>query len=214
MVHGTVRLGMLAALLLACVPAGAQTVGLAGVLGGRALLLVDGAAPRTLSPGETHLGVKLISVGNDSAEVDVGGQRVRLRMGDAPASVGARDSGGRIVLPSDGRGHFISDGRINGQAMRFMVDTGATMLAIGAAEADRMGIAYRNGQRVRMGTANGEAQGWMVKLDSVRVGDVELTSLDAVVVPAALPYVLLGNNFLARFQMTRTSDQMVLQRRY
>ena len=100
-----------------------------------------------------------------------------------------------IVLASDSRGHFISQGRINGQATQFMADTGATLLAIGVAEADRMQLDYKNTQ-------------------PVRIGDVELTGLDAVSVPASMPYILLGNNFLAQFQMTRTSDQMVLERRY
>ena len=95
-----------------------------------------------------------------------------------------------------------------------MVDTGATLLAIGVTEADRMQLDYKNAQPVRINTANGVSQGWQIRLDTVRIGDVELTGLDAVIVPASMPYILLGNNFLAQFQMTRTSDQMVLERRY
>ncbi len=206
------------ALLLAtlCASAQAQTVGLAGVLGKRALLMVDGGAPRSIGVGETHQGVRLLSVQGDQAEIDIAGRRLTVRLGDSPASVGARGPGGagRIVIASDGRGHFISQGRINGQLMQFMVDTGASTLAIGAPEADRMGLAYKSGQLVSVSTANGATQGWAVKLSTVRVGEVELTGLDAVVMPMSMPYILLGNNFLAQFQMTRTSDQMVLERRY
>ena len=214
MARWPVRLALASVLAALALPAAAQSVGLVGVLGSRALLLVNGGTPRTLAPGESQQGVKLVSVDRDSAVVEVAGQRVTLRLGEAPASVGTPGGNRRIVLNADGRGHFISQGRINGQLMQFMVDTGATTLAIGAAEAERMGIAYKGGQPVRLGTANGIAQGWLVKLDSVRVGEVELTGLDAVVMPAAMPYVLLGNNFLARFQMTRSSEQMVLERRY
>lgn len=208
-----------AATLLLAVPWGqahAQTVGLAGVLGQRALLMVNGGAPRSVAVGETHQGVKVTAVGGDQAELEIGGKRLTVRLGDSPASVGSRGAqgDGRIVLTSDSRGHFISQGRINGKLMQFMVDTGATTLAIGAPQADRMGLVYKTGEPVNMSTANGVTQGWRIRLDTVRVGDVEINSLDAVVVPMPMPYVLLGNNFLARFQMTRNNDQMVLERRH
>jgi aspartyl protease family protein len=64
------------------------------------------------------------------------------------------------------------------------------------------------------GTANGLAQGWRVKLASVRIGDVEVYEVDAVVTPQGMPFVLLGNSYLNRFQMRRDNDQMVLERRY
>jgi aspartyl protease family protein len=64
-----------------------------------------------------------------------------------------------------------------------------------------------------MNTANGAAQGWLIKLSSLRIGDVEVYEVDAVVGPN-MPYALLGNSFLSRFSMNRTSDLMVLERRY
>jgi aspartyl protease family protein len=115
---------------------------------------------------------------------------------------------------ADSQGHFMGPGKINGQAMQFMVDTGATTVALGINDAERMGIAYKNGEQVRMGTANGNAVGWRIRLGSVRIGDVELPGVEAVVTPASMPYVLLGNSFLTQFQMTRINDQMVLERRY
>jgi len=90
----------------------------------------------------------------------------------------------------------------------------ATAVALGAAEAERMGIDYRAGRPVRMSTANGVAQGWVVRLNSVRIGDVEVFGVEAVVGTMSMPYVLLGNSFLGRFQMKRDNDQMVLERRY
>jgi len=56
-------------------------------------------------------------------------------------------------------------------------------------------------------------QGWRMRLDSVRIGDVEVLNVDAIITPQAMPYVLLGNSFLGQFQMTRTNDQMVLEKR-
>ena len=204
------------ALLLVCGSALAQSVVLTGILGSKALLLVDGKAPRGVAPGETYSGVKVLSVAGESVVVDVAGQRVTLKMGDSPTQVGARApaGGSRIVLTADSRGHFVTAGRINNQAMQFMVDTGASVIAMSAAEADRMGIDYRKGQPVGMNTANGAVQGYRIRLATVRIGDVQLTELEAVVTPASMTYVLLGNNFLTQFQMSRINDQMVLERRY
>lgn len=193
----------------------AQAVSLAGVLGSKALLVVDGSAPRGVAAGETHQGVKVLSVGRDEAVIEIKGTRSTVRLGEAPVSVGARAGGGRkIVLMSDSRGHFVNQGLINGRVMQFMVDTGATTVAIGKPDADRMGLEYQTGQPVRMNTANGVAQGWRIRLNSVRIGEVEVFNVDAIVTPQAMPYVLLGNSFLGSFQMTRNNDQMVLEKRH
>lgn len=192
----------------------AQAVALSGVLGSKALLVVGSNAPRAVAVGETHQGVRVLSVGKDEAVVEVQGQRSTLQLGQAPVNVrGSSGSGQRVVLMADTRGHFVQQGQINGQSMSFMVDTGASTIAIGQAQAQRLGLDYRSGQPVRMNTANGVAQGWRLHLDSVRLGEVQITGLEAVITPQPMPHVLLGNNFLNYFQMTRTPDQMVLEKR-
>lgn len=205
--------GLLAGALMAPGLACAQAVSLAGILGGKALLVVDGTPPRGVAAGETHQGVKVVSVGREEAVIEIAGARSTVRLGEAPVSVGSRGGGRKIVLMSDSRGHFVNQGLINGRVMQFMVDTGATTVAIGRPDADRMGLDYRKGRPVQLNTANGVAQGWYLKLDSVRVGDVEVFGVDAIVTPQSMPYVLLGNSFLGEFQMTRNNDQMVLEKR-
>lgn len=205
---------VLANAFLAPAAASAQAVALSGILGSKALLVVNGSAPRGVAAGESHQGVKVVSVGRDDAVLEIDGARRTVRLGEAPVSVGARGGTQRIVLAGDTRGHFVSQGEINGRAMQFMVDTGATTVAIGQPDAERMGLNYKSGPPVRMGTANGVVQGWRLRLDTVRIGDVQVYGVDAVVTPQAMPYVLLGNNFLSSFQMTRTQDQMVLEKRY
>jgi aspartyl protease family protein len=198
--------------------AAAQSVALQGMFGAKALLIVDGAAPKTVAPGETFMGVKVLSTAGDQAIVEIEGKRHTLRVGEAPASVGGKGGGpahgSRIVLTAESGGHFMSQGAINGQAVNFMVDTGATSVSMGAADADRIGLKYRSGQLAYTSTANGTIAVWRVKLASVRVGDVEIYEVDGVVIPTSMPFVLLGNSFLARFQMKRDNDQMVLERRY
>lgn len=219
-VRKSTRWGVLAALLAGAawsLPSLGQSVALAGLMGQRALLVVDGQAPKSITPGESHLGVKLVSVGEGQAVVEIKDKRHSLRLGEAPLSVGSsRDEGkgARIVLKAGSGGHFVTEGQINGKSARLMVDTGASLVALSAAEAEQLGLDYTKGQRAGMSTANGVVMGWILKLDSVRIGDVTVHGVDAVVMPQSMPYILLGNSFLGRFQMNRENDQLTLSRRF
>lgn len=192
-------------------------IALSGVSGSKALIVVDGSAPKFLGIGQVHQGVKLLSVDGDSVTVEVGGQRQSLQVGAAPVSVGRGRAGGggqRVVMTADTTGHFMPDGQINGKSVRFMVDTGATTVSLGAAEARRINLKYEHGRRVQMNTANGMSTGYLIRLESVRVGDVVAYDVDAVVSPQPMPFVLLGNSFLNRFQMQKTNDQLTLEKRF
>ncbi len=206
-----------AACVLLALPAAAQQVALSGVAGGKALVTIDAAAPRFLSPGQAHQGVKLLSVQGEAAVIEVNGQRQTLRVGDAPVSQGQSktDAGAkRVVLTADSQGHFMPPGQINGRQVQFMVDTGASTVALSAADAKRIGLNYESGTKVNVSTANGNVVGYRVQLDSVRVGDAQVFGVTAIVVPQSMPFVLLGNSFLTRFQMQRTNDQLTLDKRY
>lgn len=218
--HLAPRLLLACALMLAGTGmARAQSVALSGLLGTKALLVVDGSAPKSVGVGESHQGVKVVSIQNDQAVVEIAGQRQTLRLGEGPVSAGSTTGdpakgNGKIVLHAVSNGHFQAQGQINGRAVRLMVDTGASVVGISVADAERIGLNYKSGQPVQMNTANGAAIGWLVSLNSVRLGSVDVYNVEAVVSPAPMPYVLLGNSFLTRFQMTRTNDQLVLEKRY
>jgi aspartyl protease family protein len=206
--------------LLLCMPvahAAAQSVNLAGVAGDKALLVVDGATPKFVAAGQSHAGVKLLQVAGNEARVEVNGQTLLLRLGETPAHVttapSARPGGNRVVLTADSQGHFQSLGSINGQTVNFLVDTGATWVILGQAEAQRIGLKAQQGTRVRVNTANGTVDGHEHRLDRVRLGDAEVRDVKAVVLPQPMPFVLLGNSFLTRFQMVRVNDQMTLERK-
>jgi len=212
-----------AALLALCLAAMAgatcaQTVGLSGMLGGKALVIVDGSAPKSVAVGESHKGVKVVSTQGDVAVLEIAGKRHTLRVGDAPASVGGAgpaDTGGsRVVLNAGSGGHFLTQGQINGRTVPLVVDTGATMVSLSVQEAERVGLNYKTGYPMQLSTANGVIPGWRLKLKTVRLGDVVVYDVDAIVSAGEMPYVLLGNSFLSRFQMTRNNDQMVLEKRY
>lgn len=216
-----------ATLLLVCLLASgaicqAQTTGprvsFNGSLGSdKALLLIDGQL-HTLTVGQSLKGVRLVSMGNGQAQIDVAGKRESLVYGASPASVGdaavAPGAGRQIVLSAGSGGHFTTTGSINGQTAQFLIDTGATSVSIGQIEADRMNLRYRDGPRAMTQTANGAVPANVVHLASVRVGDVEVRNVEAIVIPGDMSYVLLGNSFLSRFRMKRDNDVMVLDLRY
>ena len=196
----------------------AQSVAMTGGMGSKALLVVDGSPPKAVGVGDTFKGVKVISVNGDQTVVEMKGVRQTVLLGGAPISVGRSGGGGgtgtQIVLSAASGGHFMSQGTINGKATQFMVDTGATTIAMGVAEAQRMGINYKDGERFQGSTANGIVTGYGVKLASVRIQDVEIFNVDAAVLPHSMPYILLGNSFLSRFQMKRDNDTLTLTKRY
>ena len=93
----------------------AQSVALAGMLGSKALLVIDGSTPKSVAAGETHQGVKVVSTSGDQAVIEQSGKRHTLRVGDAPVSAGgsgpSAGRGTRIILTESGGGHFMTAGR-------------------------------------------------------------------------------------------------------
>lgn len=211
MKHACVLLA--AALGLGAGPAAAQTVALTGSLGSRALLVIDGV-PRTVAVGASADGVRLVSLADGRAVVDIAGRRQTLVLGGSQVMVGHPGKGGRIVLSAGDGGHYITAGQINGTTVQFMVDTGATSVAMTVAEANRIGLNYQQGQRIMLATANGNVPAHVVRLNSVRIGEVEVSGVDAVVAPREMPYILLGNSFLSRFQLKTDNNVLTLERRF
>lgn len=202
-------------LLLVAAPVCAQDIALAGRMGDKALLLVQGRSV-VLGVGQASGGAKLLRWEADAAVVDHNGAALKLRVGAAPARLGpaAAPAGGReIVIPAGPGGHFVTDGAINGQAVRFMVDTGATVVALSRAEATRLRLDLAGARRVHTQTAAGVASAQLLALARVRVGDVEVYDVMAVVTDAPMPFILLGNSFLDRFQWRRDNDVMRLVRK-
>ena len=212
------RAPLLAALLLSVVAtsASAQAVSMGGSLGNNALLVIDGK-PRNVAVGATVDGVRLVSVSGNDAVVEVKGQRVTLHLGGAQVNLGGKQSEGsgkQIVLTADSVGHFYANGSINGKSVRFVVDTGATTVAMSQDEADRLGLDYKNGPRGMSRTANGVVPFYRTSLSAVRIGDVQIYNIEASVLPGQMGYILLGNSFLTRFQMKRENDVMTLDMRF
>lgn len=204
---------MLGAALLAGA-ANATDISVVGLFGNKAVLVIDGGKPKTYSAGaKISDGVRLVAVSSNGATIEINGKRETIAMGE---HVNRAPSSGRasVSLQADGRGHYVVQGQINGGSVQMLLDTGATMIALPAADAQRLGINYKKGRPTRVNTANGSVPAYLVKLDRVKVGDIEINQVDALVQEQGLPIILLGMSFLNRTEMRRDGELMVLTKRF
>lgn len=207
-----------AALLLGIAVAGVARadVSLIGVMPGKAAVLaIDGGNPKLVKVGHSWKGIRVVSVSEQHAVVEIDGAKRRLPLGQhyrsGRASASDRE---KVVLAADPRGHFFVDGTVNGGSVRFILDTGATVVALPGSDANRIGINYHKGRPGMVDTANGPTRAWQVLLDTIKVGNIELHNVDAVVVEKGLEVALLGMTFLNRVEMKRDGATMTLTRRY
>jgi aspartyl protease family protein len=194
----------------------APSVRVLALFPGKAMLEIDGERRVLAAGAEDRSGVRLVDADTDEAVVEIDGRRETLRLGSAvAASYSApvvREI--RIVRDSDRRGYFI-DGLINGRAVQFLVDTGATSIAMSERQATRLGILHRvDGRPVSVGTASGRAMGHQVDLREVSVGGLRLTDVRAVVIDGDSPaHVLLGMNVLSEFDLEQRANLLILRSR-
>lgn len=194
--------------------AGAQEVGLAGVLGSRALLVVNGGEPQAVAVGQSLAGVRVVSVQGNQVVVETGGKKRPLRIGQHAVGSADADGGGKIAMTADNQGHFYTTGTVNGVSVRFLVDTGATMISLGISDARRIGLDFERGQKGLTQTANGQGVVSKVQLNTVRIGDVTLHNVDALIHQTEMPMALLGMSFLNRMEMQRDGSTMTLKKRF
>jgi aspartyl protease family protein len=202
-------------LLAWCAAALASEVALIGLIGDKAAVLaVAGGEPKTVKVGQTWRGVTVVAVERERATIEVDGKRRVLAIGQHYRAAAAPAERQSVTLAADARGHFFTEGAINGNPVRFLVDTGASSVALPAAEAVRLGIDYRKGQRALSSTAGGVVPIYVVRLDTVRLGAIELSGVEAVVIERGLDVALLGMSFLNRVDMKRDAHLMTLTRRF
>jgi aspartyl protease family protein len=121
-------------------------------------------------------------------------------------------AGGEVVLKRGPDGHYRAPGRIDGQAVEFLVDTGATVVAVPEGLARRLGLKPGAAQRVH--TANGDAVAYATRLAEVNLGGAQAANVAAHIVPGMTgDEVLLGMSFLARYEIAMRGDEMRIRGR-
>jgi aspartyl protease family protein len=208
--------GALALLALPAVACAADQITLHALSKDKAIVLIDGVR-RVLKTGDASPeGVKLLATNtrDETAEIEFDGQRRELRLGVVISSFVSVGGGSVTLYPAEG-GHYFTDGVVNGLAVRFMVDTGATTIALSGAEAQRLGIDYqKRGRQGHASTAGGTVRTYSLMLDVVQVGAITLHNVEASVIHGNFPRpALLGMSFLGRLDMKRDAEKLELIQR-
>lgn len=211
-----IQLLTVVSLLLSTLAMADTQVNIVGLFSNKAVLMINGGKPKTLSVGQTSDGVKLIAADSKAATLLIEGKTKQLGMGQA-ASVGGNASNAvqSVTLYANPQGHFVSDCIINGASLKFLVDTGATTVALNSGDAKFANIDYKRGEPVLVGTANGVVTAYKVTIASIKIGGVTLNQVDASVLEGGSPsIVLLGMSALNRLDMKRQDIALTLTKKY
>ena len=187
-----------------------------GLFKGKALVAIDGRQ-RLLRAGETSPeGIKLLSANSQQAVLEIDGERrtFGLDQGIGSSFKGPEQPTVRIWPTPDRM--YLAVGSINGFPVDFVVDTGATLISMNSNEARRLGIDYRmEGERGMSSTASGMSKIYIVQLDRVRLGEIELRNVKGAVHEGNFPtVVLLGMSFLSRLDMRHEGEMLELTRKF
>jgi aspartyl protease family protein len=203
---------------LSAAPALADTrVNVVGLFSNKVIVTINGGAPQTIAAGQTKDGVKLISANSESATFVVEGKKQTLKMGQAAsvAGGGGPQNNDPVRLYADAAGHFTGNLTINGASLKYLVDTGATTIAMNSGDAKYAKIDYEKGEKVSVSTANGIVMAYLVKLNTLKIGTITLNDVEAIVNEGGSPsVVLLGMSALNRLDMKRDNSIMTLTKKY
>lgn len=191
----------------------AGNVAVNGVLGEKALIAIGASPPKVMAVGDSLQGVRLIAVDGQQVVIEQAGKRRTLQVGFGHMPGAA--SAAVAVIVADGRGQFMTDGAVNGNSVHFLVDTGASLVTLPRSVAIRSGVALDNASGALVATANGHVRASRVLLNSVRVGGVSASLVEAIILDdAQLSVPLLGMSFLKRTNMKNEGDRLTLSQRY
>lgn len=186
-----------------------------GLFKDMAILRVDDKQYK-LRTGETSpQGIKLIAADSEQAVLEINGKQKTYGLGShISSSFSAPEKAGAIIRPINGM--YMVHGYINRQPVEFLVDTGASSIAMNANQARKLGINFRyEGEAGYSSTASGYARVYNLKLDSVQIGDIIVNNVEAAVLEGNFPTeTLLGMSFLNRVNMKRDGQLLMLEKKW
>jgi len=194
----------------------APDVRVVGLFKNRAVVIIEGKQ-RVLRVGQTSPeGVKLVAADSESALLEYQGEEFKGMLDGRVSTRTRPPATEEVQIWRNSQGMYATTGSINGFPVSLLVDTGATQVAMNAAQARRLGIDYRViGEPAAITTASRLEPAWAVTLDSVKVGDIELSNVQGVVLEGAQPQtVLLGMSYLGRLDIRNDGRLLTLQRKY
>jgi len=219
---------VLVGVLLSAIPAGSgyadeksrpgNKINLFAVSEGKAILVIE-KKRRVLKIGQTSPeGVTLLktNTANEIVTIRVDGKEQELGLNSVLGSSFQKGNAPKVTLYSDRIGQYQTDGHINGKLVRFLVDTGASTIALSSVTAKKIGLDYLSlGRPSVASTASGYVRMYEVKLTTVKVGAITLYNVDAGVIEGTHPTeVLLGMSFLGKLKVKQEGNKMELMKKY
>lgn len=192
-----------------------ENVSVQALFAGKAVIMIDGQR-RTLSVGETSPeGVKLIAADSKKATLEIEGNREEYTPGSAISLSFEEPTTVEETVYANDRNMFLTVGSINGQSVRFLVDTGATTVAMNKSQARKLGLRYRvDGEQTTASTASGFVRSYRVLLKSVSLGKITRRNVEAMVIDGKHPGpILLGMSFLGGLKIEKSGKAMLLKQR-
>ncbi len=161
-------------------------------------------------------GVKLIEATSKYAVLDVKGKRSKYKLGNRVSASYNKTEKKKVQIYRDAANMYRTVGSINGYPVDFLVDTGATSIALNSALAKRLGIQYKlKGEETVVSTASGKALAYAISLDEVKVGEIMLRNIDAVIIEGNSPTTpLLGMSYLGRLKLNNEDQYLELEENY
>lgn len=177
-----------------------------------AVLIIDGQQRMLRAGKRSPEGVLLVSADGKQAVLEIDGKRKNISLSRSITSQFKPADKTEIRIASGYGGHYQIKGLINGMPVEFLVDTGATTIAMNRFTAERLGIDYRGGTPITVSTANGTAKAFVVTLSSVSVGNIVVNQVTAAVSTTDSPsIVLLGNSYLGKVDLKVDQGVLVLK---
>jgi len=157
-------------------------------------------------------GVKVVSANSHGAILEVDGVEKQFELGNTVSTSFAERKKQKEMIYMNSAGMYLTFGSINGRFVRFLVDTGASAVAMNAEQAKQLGIRYdKIGVPAGVSTASGFENAYRVRLKSVSIGKITQTNVEALVIEGNHPGpILLGMTFLSRLNVEHDSNAMTL----
>jgi len=178
---------------------------------GSAVLVIDGTQRMLREGKRSPEGILLVSADGKQAVLEIEGKRKTISLSRSIGSKFEKANKTEIRIASGRGGHHYTKGLINGIPVDFVVDTGASTIAMNRFVAEHLGIDYRAGTPITVSTANGNAKAFRVVLPSVSIGNIVVHQVDAAVSTTDSPsVVLLGNSYLGKVDLKIDEGVLVL----
>lgn len=204
-------------LLLVSVPALATDFTIEALFTNKAMIKMNGKRV-LLQAGEQKQGLTLIATDTyqQTAVIEIDGQQGTYELGRHIGGGYAKPDKTEVMVNADNRGSFYANGQINGRSVRFLLDTGASSVAMNENQARSLGLDYADkNKRIMVATAGGNQTGYRITLKQVSVGGISLTNVQGVVIKGNSPAVtLLGMTFLGQLELEHKQNLMVLRKKF